>query len=116
MVYFLLIISIIVVIRIIRTYRTEGSLSLVKFENEFILLTWSVVQIVLPLIIFGTRNHHAFSMGRYVLPMFPLYILLAKLIEKKTTLYALLLALFTFEMIIITVGFSFGLPKGFYVF
>ncbi|QAA32415.1 mannosyltransferase family protein [Clostridium manihotivorum] len=116
MVYFLLIISMIVLIKITRTYRTEGTLNLVKFENEFILLTWSVVQIVLPLIIFGTRNNNPFSMGRYVLPMFPLYILLGKLIDKKTTLYALLLATFTFEMVIITVGFSLGMPKGFYVF
>lgn len=122
-VYFLLIISLLSVISIIFRIIKKGDKFnsvlydiLIDKKQEALLLTWSLVQIILPLIIFGMKGNNVFSMGRYVLPMFPLYILLGNILEKRKKVYSLLLVIFVFEMLLIALGFSYGYPRGVLVY
>lgn len=122
-VYLLLIISSISLIGILISYFKKNETirnflyaSIIDKKHELLLVTWSLVQIFLPLVVFGMKGNNAFSMGRYVLPMFPLYMLLGNMLEKRTLLYSMILSSFIFQMIIIAIGFSYGLPRNFYVF
>lgn len=122
-VYLLLFVSLISIIGIVFRNTGNGKKFLIHvysrvidYKVESLLVTWALVQIILPLIIFGMKGNNIFSMGRYVLPMFPLYLLLGNILEKRTLLYSLLLVGFVFEMIILALGFSYGLPRNFYVF
>lgn len=88
----------------------------IEMKSELLILVWSIVQIILPLIVFGMKGNNPFSMGRYVLPMFPLYILLGRMLKDRIALFITFLALFTLQMLIVTEGFTFGHLAGVFVF
>lgn len=122
-VYLLLIVSLMSIIGLIFRNTQNGKIfsnymytNIIDYKVEALLVTWSLVQIILPIIIFGMKGNNVFSMGRYVLPMFPLYLLLGNMLEKRSLLYSLLLVVFVFQMIILALGFSYGLPRNYYVF
>lgn len=116
MVYFLIFISAISLFKIYKCRKSKESQWFQYKSEKLLLIFWSLSQIILPLIIFGTAFNNPFSMGRYILPMFPLYIFAGKLFDNKIVLYSCVLCLFVFEMIILTIGYSFGGAHDIYVY